>query len=150
MPSVYFYIILRRTQRHKKMNITEKIQALRKEKGWTIARLAKETDMPTVSLRVMLSRDDPNRYTIKNLKKIADALGVTVSYLTLEEGEMESPALTSTQCAELKAVIAAAIDEYFTIRQPQSTAALIDEPFQQSTVVNDNDIVYNENEELED
>jgi transcriptional regulator with XRE-family HTH domain len=132
------------------MNITEKIQMLRKEKGWSIARLAKETDMPTVSLRVMLSRDDPNRYTVKNLKKIADALGVTVSYLTLEEGEMESPALTSTQCAELKAVIAAAIDEYFTIRQPQSTAALIDEPFQQSTVVNDNDIVYNENEELED
>ena len=132
------------------MNITEKIQMLRKEKGWSIARLAKETDMPTVSLRVMLSRDDPNRYTVKNLKKIADALGVTVSYLTLEEGEMESPALTSTQCAELKAVIAAAIDEYFTIKQPQSTAALIDEPFQQSTVVNDNDIVYNENEELED
>ncbi len=132
------------------MNITEKIQTLRKEKGWSIARLAKETDMPTVSLRVMLSRDDPNRYTVKNLKKIADALGVTVSYLTLEEGEMESPALTSTQCAELKAVIAAAIDEYFTIKQPQSTAALINEPFQQSTVVNDNDIVYNENEELED
>lgn len=132
------------------MNITEKIQMLRKEKGWSIARLAKETDMPTVSLRVMLSRDDPNRYTVKNLKKIADALGVTVSYLTLEEGELESPALTSTQCAELKAVIAAAIDEYFTIKQPQSTAALIDEPFQQSTVVNDNDIVYNENEELED
>ena len=51
------------------MNITEKIQTLRKEKGWSIARLAKETDMPTVSLRVMLSRDDPNRYTVKNLKK---------------------------------------------------------------------------------
>ena len=132
------------------MNITEKIQTLRKEKGWSIARLAKETDMPTVSLRVMLSRDDPNRYTVKNLKKIADALGVTVSYLTLEEGEMESPALTSTQCEELKAVIAAAIDEYFTIRQPKQTAVRTATPIMPGAMSNDDDIIYNEDEELED
>jgi transcriptional regulator with XRE-family HTH domain len=131
------------------MNITEKIQALRKEKGWTIARLAKETDMPTVSLRVMLSRDDPNRYTIKNLKKIADALGVTVSYLTLEEGEMESPALTSTQCEELKAMIASAIDEYFTIRLPKQSVESAAEPAALSQPLYD-DIAYNEGEELED
>ena len=140
------------------MNITEKIQTLRKEKGWSIARLAKETDMPTVSLRVMLSRDDPNRYTVKNLKKIADALGVTVSYLTLEEGEMESPAITTTQCEELKAVIAAAIDEYFTIKQPKMSEARDAATARHSaTVQNDDgnsdtydDILYNEGEELED
>ncbi|MBQ4407891.1 MAG: helix-turn-helix transcriptional regulator [Bacteroidales bacterium] len=138
------------------MNITEKIQTLRKEKGWSIARLAKETDMPTVSLRVMLSRDDPNRYTVKNLKKIADALGVTVSYLTLEEGEMESPAITSTQSEELKAVIAAAIDEYFTIKQPQASAAHAataqrNAATEHSDDINVNDdILYNEGEELED
>ena len=133
------------------MNITEKIQTLRKEKGWSIARLAKETDMPTVSLRVMLSRDDPNRYTVKNLKKIADALGVTVSYLTLEDGEMESPAITTKQSEELKALIAAAIDEYFTVRQAKPTAARTeDTPSQSDDIQDDDSFVYNENEELED
>lgn len=135
------------------MNITEKIQALRKEKGWSIARLSKETDMPTVSLRVMLSRDDPNRYTIKNLKKIADALGVTVSYLTLEENEMESPSITATQSEELKAVIAAAIDEYFTIRQPKKPAKNAEQatpsPIHHA-ITDDDDLIYNEGEELED
>lgn len=129
------------------MNITEKIQTLRKEKGWSIARLAKETDMPTVSLRVMLSRDDPNRYTVKNLKKIADALGVTVSYLTLEEGELESPALTSTQSDELKAVIAAAIDQYFTIKQPQTPPASA--PLESAAEIQD-DVIFNEDDPLED
>lgn len=129
------------------MNITEKIQALRKEKGWSVARLAKECDIPTISLRVMLSRDDPNRYTIKNLKKIADALGVTVSYLTLEEGEMESPAITSTQSEELKAIIAAAIDQYFTIKQPQTPPAVV--PKESAAEIQD-DILYNEDEPLED
>ena len=129
------------------MNITEKIQTLRKEKGWSIARLAKETDMPTVSLRVMLSRDDPNRYTVKNLKKIADALGVTVSYLTLEEGEREAPAITSTQRDELKAIINAAIDQYFTIKQPQTPPT--DVPEESAAEIQD-DIFYNEDEPLED
>ncbi|MCR5455173.1 MAG: helix-turn-helix transcriptional regulator [Bacteroidales bacterium] len=132
------------------MNITGKIQTLRKERGWSIARLAKETNMPTVSLRVMLSREDPNRYTVKNLKKIAEALGVTVSYLTLEENEMESPAITTTQCDELKTMINAAIDEYFTIKQPQTTVISTAEPEVQNTPKIDDDIVYNEGEELED
>lgn len=129
------------------MNITEKIQTLRKEKGWSIARLAKETDMPTVSLRVMLSRTDPNRYTVKNLKKIADALGVTVSYLTLEEGEMETPSITSTQSDELKAVIATAIDQYFTIKQPQTQPAVV--PDESAAEIQD-DLLFNEDEPLED
>ncbi|MBO7463130.1 MAG: helix-turn-helix transcriptional regulator [Bacteroidales bacterium] len=130
------------------MNITEKIQTLRKEKGWSIARLAKETDMPTVSLRVMLSRTDPNRYTVKNLKKIADTLGVTVSYLTLEEGEMETPSITSTQSEELKAVIAAAIDRYFTIKQPQTQPAVV--PDESAAEIQDDDLLFNEDEPLED
>ena len=103
--------------------------------------------MPTVSLRVMLSRDDPNRYTVKNLKKIADALGVTVSYLTLEEGELESPALTSTQSEELKAVIAAAIDQYFTIKQPQTPPASA--PLESAAEIQD-DVIFNEDDPLED
>ncbi len=97
------------------MNITAKIQTLRKEKGWTITKLAQETNIPTVSLRVMLSRDDPNGYTVKNLVKIAEALGVTVSYLTLEDGEKESPSLTMTQREEIKSLIAKTIDDYFSL-----------------------------------
>lgn len=95
------------------MNITGKIQSLRKDKGWTITQLSRETNIPTVSLRVMLSRDDPNGYTIKNLVKIAEALGVTVSYLTLEDNERETPSLTVTQREEIKQLIAETIDNYF-------------------------------------
>ncbi len=125
------------------MNITGKIQTLRKEKGWSIARLAKETGMPTISLRVMLSREDPNRYTIKNLKKIADALGVTVSYLTLEDDEHESPSITATQSEGLKALITSVIDEYFTIRQPKPVALSPAPP-------EHDEFDYGDDEELED
>lgn len=97
------------------MNITAKIQALRQEKGWTITQLSRETNIPTVSLRVMLAREDPNGYTIKNLSKIAEALGVTVSYLTLEENERHSPALTQAQRDEIKALVAKTIDDYFAV-----------------------------------
>ena len=80
-------------------------------------------------------------------KKIADALGVTVSYLTLEEGELESPALTSTQSEELKAVIAAAIDQYFTIIQPQIPPASA--PLESAAEIQD-DVIFNEDDPLED
>ncbi len=116
------------------MNITERIQQLRKEKGWTITRLAQETNIPTVSLRVMLSRQDPNGYTVKNLVKIAEALGVTVSYLTLDEGEKESPSLTLTQREEIKALIAKTIDDYFKLSTPENENASIDYLRQQSKV----------------
>jgi transcriptional regulator with XRE-family HTH domain len=138
------------------MNITDKIQTLRKEKGWSVSKLAKECDIPTISLRVMLSRDDPNRYTVKNLKKIADALGVTVSYLTLEDGEVQSPTITSTQRDEIKTIIAAAIDNYFKITPKMSPKAQTDEtqeeepPSIHEADDDDNIMPYNEGEELED
>ncbi len=97
------------------MNITTKIQRLRKEKGWTVARLARETDIPTVSLRVMLSRDDPNNYSIKALQKLADVLGVTVSYLTLEENEVDKPKITEAQRRELIEIFNKTIEDYFDL-----------------------------------
>ena len=102
------------------MNITTKIQRLRKEKGWSVAKLARETDIPTVSLRVMLSREDPNNYSIKSLIKIADVLGVTVSYLTLEENETDKPKLTEAQRKELIGQFNKTIESYFELVKPSS------------------------------
>lgn len=102
------------------MNITTKIQRLRKEKGWSVAKLARETDIPTVSLRVMLSREDPNNYSIKSLIKIADVLGVTVSYLTLEENETDKPKLTEAQRKELIGQFNKTIESYFDLVKPGS------------------------------
>ena len=100
------------------MNITEKIQTLRKQKGWPVTRLAQETGIPTVSLRVMLSRTNPNNYTIKNLVKIAEALGVTVSYLTLDDNDSKiAPAFPSVD--QLKETISKAIDNFFGNNTPE-------------------------------
>ncbi|MCQ2974468.1 MAG: helix-turn-helix transcriptional regulator [Bacteroidales bacterium] len=100
------------------MNITTKIQRLRREKGWSVAKLARETDIPTVSLRVMLSREDPNNYSIKSLIKLADVLGVTVSYLTLEENETDKPQLTESQRKELINQFNKTIENYFELVKP--------------------------------
>ena len=96
------------------MNITEKIHKLRAEKAWSVAKLARETDIPTVSLRVMLSRSDSNNYNVKALLKIAKALDTTVSYLTKDEDEDSIPELTKTQRKELQKVITDAIENYFS------------------------------------
>jgi len=69
------------------MNITKKIENLRKEKGWSVARLAREANIPTVSLRVMLSRHDSNNYSVTALVKIANVLNITVSELTKTDEE---------------------------------------------------------------
>ena len=96
------------------MNITRKIEQLRIEKGWSVARLAREANIPTVSLRVMLNRKDVNNYSVDPLRKLADALGVTVSYLVQEEDEdSQKPKLTRLQRDQLDRLIKAAIDEFF-------------------------------------
>jgi transcriptional regulator with XRE-family HTH domain len=101
------------------MNITEKIQTLRKQKGWPVTRLAQETGIPTVSLRVMLSRTNPNNYTIKNLVKIAEALGVTVSYLTLDDNDSKNIAPAFPSVDQLKETISKAIDNFFGNNTPE-------------------------------
>ena len=96
------------------MNITEKIHRLRAEKGWSVARLSRETGIPTVSLRVMLSRDDSNNYNVKVLMKLAEVLETTVSYLTKEDKEDVIPELTKSQRKELHKILANTIDNYFS------------------------------------
>lgn len=98
------------------MNISKKVERLRKEKGWSVARLARETEIPTVSLRVMLKRDRGNNWNTLPLKKIADVLGVTVSYLTSEnENQDIRPQLTQSQYDELLGKIDETIKSYFDV-----------------------------------
>jgi len=103
------------------MNITDKIHVLRKEKGWSVAKLARVCGIPTVSLRAMLSRDNPNSYNVKTLIRLAKALGVSVSYLTLDDEETLKTKLTIHQKQELLAKFEGLLADYFDIEQPVST-----------------------------
>lgn len=95
------------------MNITSKINELRAEKAWSIAELSRRCKIPTVSLRVMLSRDNPNNYNVKSLVRIADALGTTVSFLTSDE-DTEMPKLSKKQRKEIGQSISKLVDDYLT------------------------------------
>ncbi len=97
------------------MNITEKIQTLRKQKKWSVAKLAREAGIPTVSLRAMLAREDPNAYNVKNLIKIAKALGVSVAFLTQEEDADAKPKISVEQKNELIKEFTALIEKFFKI-----------------------------------
>ncbi len=97
------------------MNITEKIQSLRKQKKWSVAKLAREAGIPTVSLRAMLARQDPNAYNVKNLIKIAKALGVSVSYLTQEDTEDSKPKISVEQKNMLLEEFGKMIDKFFKV-----------------------------------
>ncbi len=99
------------------MNITEKIHTLRKEKGWSVAKLARVCGIPTVSLRAMLSREEPNSYNVKTLIKLAKALGVSVSYLTLDDEETLKIKLTQIQKQELMTKFEALLEDYFDIEE---------------------------------
>ncbi len=97
------------------MNITAKIHELREQKGWSIARLARECGIPTVSLRAMISRDDPNSYNVKTLIRLSKALGVSVSYLTLDDDETLKIKMSPAQKNELLGKFEELIGEYFNI-----------------------------------
>ncbi len=99
------------------MNITQKIHTLRKEKGWSVAKLARVCGIPTVSLRAMLSRENPNSYNVKTLIKIAKALGVSVSYLTLDDEETLKTKLTIHQKNELLGKFEEFLGDYFDIEE---------------------------------
>jgi transcriptional regulator with XRE-family HTH domain len=95
------------------MDITGKINELRAEKAWSIAELSRRCKIPTVSLRVMLSRDNPNNYNVKSLMRIADSLGTTVAFLTSEQ-ENDLPALSKKQRKEISKAITLLVDDYLT------------------------------------
>ncbi len=97
------------------MNITAKIHELREQKEWSVAKLARKSDIPTVSLRVMLSREDNNSFNVKSLIKIAKVLGVSVSYLTQSDDGNNTPKITMQQKEELLSVVNEAVGKYFNI-----------------------------------
>jgi len=97
------------------MNITAKIHELREQKEWSVAKLARKSDIPTVSLRVMLSREDNNSFNVKSLIKIAKVLGVSVSYLTQSDDESNAPKITIQQKEELLKVVNDAVSKYFNV-----------------------------------
>lgn len=97
------------------MNITEKIHKLRKSKGWSVAKLARICGIPTVSLRAMLSRENPNSYNVKTLIKLAKSLGVSVSYLTLDDEETLKQKLTQIQKQDLLTKFDELLEDYFEI-----------------------------------
>ena len=99
------------------MDITAKIHKHRIDKGWSVAKLARESKIPTVSLRVMLSREDSNSFNITPLSRIAESLGVSVSYLTRVEGEDSKPHITEGQKRELLELINETINTYFQIQK---------------------------------
>ncbi len=104
------------------MNITKKIEELRKRKKWSVARLAREAEIPTVSLRVMLSREDVNNYNIIPLMKIADALGTTVSELTKDNDTIEQiPKLNTEQKQMLKEAINKTVNNFFSATKDNPT-----------------------------
>lgn len=102
------------------MNITEKIHELRKQRAWSVAKLARICGIPTVSLRAMLSRDNPNSYNVKTLIRLAKALGVSVSYLTLDDEETLKTKLTQIQKLELKAKFDGLLEDYFEIEKNEN------------------------------
>jgi transcriptional regulator with XRE-family HTH domain len=98
------------------MNITKKIQELRSEKGWSVAELSRRCDIPTVSLRVMLNRNNPNNYNVKSLIKIADSLGTSVSYLT-SENQKDIPALSEQQQDQISDAVAKVVKDVLSGRR---------------------------------
>ncbi|MEA3452645.1 MAG: helix-turn-helix transcriptional regulator [Bacteroidota bacterium] len=104
------------------MNITEKIHELRKQRAWSVAKLARICGIPTVSLRAMLSRDNPNSYNVKTLIRLAKALGVSVSYLTLDDEETLKTKLTQIQRLELKAKFDGLLVDYFDIEKDENVS----------------------------
>ena len=98
------------------MNITKKIQELRTEKGWSVAELSRRCDIPTVSLRVMLNRNNPNNYNVKSLIKIADSLSTSVSYLT-SENQQDIPALSEQQQEQISDAVAKVVKDVLSGRR---------------------------------
>ncbi len=73
------------------------IKVYRAERGWSISRLAKESGVPRETIsRIEHGHNEPSAATIK---KLADALGVTVHDLMLTEERFRGPLVAAPDSA---------------------------------------------------
>lgn len=69
------------------MDIIEKIEKLRKERGWTIYMLASEAGLTNSTISSIYSRNTPPK--IETLQAICDGFGITLAQFFLEEEQIE-------------------------------------------------------------
>lgn len=74
------------------MDVKERLQQLMNERGWTIYRLAKESDIPWSTLRNMFKRN--TEPSIATLESLCRGMGITLPQFFDEENQM---GLTSEQ-----------------------------------------------------
>ncbi len=69
------------------MEIIEKIEKLRKERGWTVYKLSLESGVTQSTLATMYQRNTPPKIEI--LAQLCEAFSISLSQFFLEDEEME-------------------------------------------------------------
>ena len=69
------------------MNVIEKLNRLRIERGWSVNNLAMEAGLTQSTLGSMLSRNTPPK--IETLQCLCEALGITMAQFFLEDEQVE-------------------------------------------------------------
>jgi DNA-binding Xre family transcriptional regulator len=90
--------------------VTDKLLLILKEKGYSVARLARETGIPEVSLWAMIKREDGDSWNVKTLKKICQVLDISVINLIDEQSKEK---LSKEEREKLKNELGKAIDDFF-------------------------------------
>lgn len=69
------------------MDVIERIEKLRKERGWTVYTLALEAGVTQSTLATMYQRNTPPK--IETLQLICEAFGITLAQFFLEDEKVE-------------------------------------------------------------
>ena len=68
------------------MDVKSRLQTLMDERGWTMYRLAKESDIPWTTLRNMMKRN--TEPTIPTLESVCNGLGISMSQFFDTDNQM--------------------------------------------------------------
>ena len=68
------------------MDVKSRLQTLMDERGWTMYRLAKESDIPWTTLRNMMKRN--TEPTIPTLESVCNGLGISMSQFFDSDNQM--------------------------------------------------------------
>ncbi len=69
------------------MDCIEQIEKLRRERGWTVYKLALESGVTQSTLATMYQRNTPPK--LETLQSLCEAFGISLSQFFLEEEEQE-------------------------------------------------------------